>query len=260
LKELGAAFDNGYDTFESANFLALAPQGADTGPSLLQFAERSRAMLSSVLGDVADFGAACKQVVVALRTPEDYYRYLAPFYSEGEHGASMGVHIREGYAHVALYSKYLGDMENTLAHELTHVALMHLSMPQWLEEGLAQMVEHDMTGRAFLEVDAEMAREHKQYWAKHGMDEFWYGDGFSRSGKVQKLSYQLAEILMRLLVEEARPRWFGWVREPQRRFFAFLREASVQDCGRSACEKHLGCGLQDVAAKFLGETASDPGL
>jgi hypothetical protein len=239
LAELGVAFNSGYETFESANFLGLATPADTTGPSLLHFAERCRAMLLSVLGGVTDFGDG-KQVVVALRDSDDYYRYIAPFYSDGEHGRSAGVHIREGYPHVALYSTYLWELENTLAHELTHAALM--------------------TGRALLMVDAEMAREHKRYWSKHGMDAFWRGEGFSRSGKVQQLSYQLAEILVRLLVEEGRPRWFGWVREPQQRFFAFLRGAGADDCGEAACREHLGCGLRDVAARFLGEAAVPPSL
>lgn len=260
LTELAAALDDGYERFESDNFLVLASQEDGHGPPLLQFAERCRAALLSVLSGVTHFDVSCKQVVVALRTPNEYYRYISPFFSAGEHGGSAGVHIRQGYPHVALYSKNLGVLENTLAHELTHVSLLHLSMPQWLEEGLAQMVEHDMTGRALWVVDAEMAREHKHYWGKYGLDEFWRGEGFSRAGKVQKLSYQLAEILVRLLVEEGRPRWFGWVREPQRRFFAFLQDAGVTDCGESACVDHLGFGLPDLAARFLGPGAWSPDL
>jgi hypothetical protein len=201
---------------------------------------------------VTDFGELGKQVVMVLRNQDDYYRYISLYFPEGEHGGSAGVHIREGYPHVALHGKQMWALENTLAHELTHVSLHHLSMPQWLEEGLAQMFEHDMTGRSLLEVDAEMAGRHKQYWGKHGLCPFWRGEGFSRPGKVQELSYQLAEILVRLLVAESRPRWFGWVREPQRRFFAFLGGANVSDCGEAACREHLGFGLSDLAVKFLG--------
>ena len=260
LTELGGAFGGDYETTESEHFLALTSKSDATGPPLLRFAERCRGALLSVLDGVADFSTDCKQVVVILRTPADYYRYIAPFFPEGEHGGSGGIHIRVGYPHVALYGKQLWALENVLAHELTHVSLLHLSMPQWLEEGLAQMVEHDMTGRALLVVDGEMAERHKRYWGKHGLDEFWRGEGFSRPGKVQELSYQLAEILVRLLTEEGRPRWFGWVREPQLRFFAFLRGAGADDCGEAACREHLGCGLRDVAARFLGVAAAPPGL
>jgi hypothetical protein len=140
-----------------------------------------------------------------------------------------------------------------------YISLYHLSMPQWLEEGLAQMFEHDVTGSSPLEVDAEMARRQKRYWGRCGLDGFWRGEVFSRRGKVQELSYQLAEILVRLLVEEGRPRWFGRVREPQRRLLAFLREASMSDCGEAACREHLGVALSDLAARFLGPGSWSPG-
>lgn len=257
LAELGAALDRDYETVESEHFLILASKMDALGPPLLPFAERCRTVLLSGLAGVTDF-ADGKRVVLMLRTPDDYYRYIDPFYPDGEHGGSIGVHLRTGYPHVALYGKQLWSLEQTLAHELTHVSLLDLAMPQWLEEGLAQMVEHDMTGRALLVVDGEMADRHKRHWGEHGMDDFWYGDGFSRSGEVQELSYQLAEILVRLLVEEGRPRWFGWVREPQRRFFAFLRGARADDCGAGACREHLGCELRDVAARFLGTSAAPP--
>jgi len=260
LAELGPALGGGYEVIESDNFLALAAGADEIGSRLVQFGERCRAAMLSALGGVADFEGLGKQLVVALRTRDHYYRYIAPHYPDGEHGGSVGVHIREGYPHVALHGKQLWALENTLAHELTHVALHHLSMPQWLEEGLAQMFEHDMTGRQLLEVDAEMAGRHKRYWGKHGLDELWRGDGFSRPGKVQELSYQLAEVLVRLLVEEGRPRWFGWVRGPQRRLFAFLRGASASDCGEAACRDHLGLGLSDLAARFLGPGDWSPGL
>ena len=260
LAELGQALGGGYEPVEYDHFLALTPQADATGRPLLQFAEQCRAALLSVLEGVADFEGRGKQVVVALRNRDDYYRYISLYFPEGKHGGSAGIHIREGYPHVALHGKQLSLLENTLAHELTHVSLHHLAMPQWLEEGLAQMVEHDMTGRSLLVVNTEMAGRHKRYWGKHGLDEFWGGRGFARPGKVQELSYQLAEILVRLLIEEARPRWFGWVREPQRRFFAFLRGASVSDCGEGASTQHLGFGLSDLAARFLGPGSWSPSL
>src|SRR5262249_41508680 len=146
----------------------------------------------------------------------------------------------------------LALLENTLAHELTHASLSHLSLPQWVEEGLAQMFEHDMTGRSLLLVNEEMAREHKRYWKKHNLDLFWRGEGFSRPDKGQRLSYQLAEMLLRLLCEDHRPRWFGLDKGPQRRFFAFLCEADASDCGEAAAREHLRFGLGELAARFLG--------
>jgi len=260
LAELGQALGGEFEIVEGDHFLTLTHMANGNGNSILHFAEHCRAALRSILAGEANFEGLGKQVVVTLRDANEYYRYISPYYSDGEHGSSAGVHIRQGYPHVALHGKHLWLLENTLAHELTHVALRHLSMPQWLEEGLAQMVEHDMTGRSLLSVGTEMAGRHKRYWGKHGMDEFWRGDGFSRPGKVQELSYQLAEILVRLLVEDSRPRWFGLVRKPQQRFFAFLQGAKVADCGEGACTDLLGFGLSDLAGRFLGQGSWSPTL
>src|SRR5262249_29986025 len=150
--------------------------------------------LQTILGSVAKFAAPGKQVAIAVNDDEEYYRYVSPFYSEGEYGGSSGLHIREGYPHIALHGNALWVLEDTYAHELTHAGLHHLSMPQWLEEGLAQMFGHDMTGRGQMQLTTETAATHKRYWGKKGLDAFWRGEGFSRPGKVQGLCYQLAEI------------------------------------------------------------------
>ncbi len=263
LRELGWALGGGYETVESRNFLALAPEAQGIGRLLLLFAERCRAALRSILGEVADFDRFGKPVVVVPKNRQDYYRYISLYYPEGEHGASAGVHVRDGYPHVALHRSQLLAMENALAHELVHVALHHLSMPQWVEEGLAQMFQHDMmhsemyVDREF-RVNAEMAERHKRYWADQGLQTFWCGKAFNMPGKEQRLSYELAELLVRMLVDDSRPRWFRRVREPQRRFFAFLRAASESDGGEAASRKHQGLGLGDLAARFLGPGSWSP--
>lgn len=262
LLELGRALGGGYETVESRHFLALAPGARGIARPLVSFAQRCRATLRSVLGDVADFDTFGKPVVVVLEGRGVYYRYISRYDPEGEYGLSIGMHIRNGFPHVAMHGRYLWDLERTLAHELTHVALHHLSMPLWQEEGLAQMFPHDMTPRPMdwaFQVDAETADRHKRYWGEHGLNAFWRGEGFSSSDKAQGLSYELAEILVRLPVDDSRPRWFGRVREPQRRFFAFLRAASESDCGEAASREHLGFGLVgDLAARFLGPGSWSP--
>ena len=259
LTQIAKAVDPKFALAESDEFLILAPN-SESAAGLNWFAEKCWVRMRNVLGSVAQPSSKGKHVVVAFQEADDYFRYISPSFPEGEHGSTAGLQIREGYSHIVLHGQHQWMMENVLAHESTHAALQHLEMPQWIEEGLAQMFEHDMTGRGLLELDAEIAQRHKRYWTKHGMDEFWRGEGFSRAGKVQELTYQLAEILMRLLVEDARPRWFGWVREPQQRFFLFLQEANEVDCGEEACRECLGFELRDLAARFLGEGDWSPSL
>jgi hypothetical protein len=252
LEKLGPALGRAYRVSESENFLLLAPQNELSGSSLLHFGEKCRQSLSALFDEIVEFNVSGKQVVLALKNGDDYYKYLSSFFPEGHHGGSAGIHIREGYPHIALSGTKLELLENTLAHEMTHASLFYLTLPQWIEEGLAQMFEHDMTSRALLQVNEAMARRHKRYWNKYGLEPFWRGEGFSQTGSVQALCYELAEILVRLLIEEYRPRWFGWNKEPRRRLFAFLREASAADCGQAAARMHLGLGLTEIAAWFLG--------
>lgn len=257
LADLGDALGR-YQILESEHFQVLAPVGGD-GPRLLGYAERSRSALLVGFRGVTRFELPGKQVVVLFDTPDEYYRYIARFYPEGEFGGSAGVHIRDGYPHVALTGKLGWALDICLAHELTHVSLLHLAMPQWLEEGLAQMVEYDIATRAPLLVTTELADRHKRYWQASRLSNFWHGGGFSKRGEVQELSYQLAEILVRLLFDEFRPRWFGWVQEPRDRLLTFLKAAEQPDGGEAACREHLGFGLADLASKFLGPSTSGNG-
>src|SRR5262249_5828808 len=147
LTHLGNELNPPYEIAESDGFLLLGPMEDSDPHSLAWFAEKCRERLLSVLAGVANFDIPGKQVVIAFREQEEYYRYISAYYPEGQFGGSAGMHIRAGYPHVTIYGKLLWVLENSLAHELTHVALHLRSMPQWLEEGFAQMVEHDMTGR-----------------------------------------------------------------------------------------------------------------
>jgi hypothetical protein len=251
LAALGDALGGGYGVVESGRFLVFAPESHGYCDQLLRCAGRCRIVLTSLLGDVAAFDDARKELIVALRSRSEYYSYICFYDPDGEHGESGGVHIREGHAHVALHGIHMQERERVLAHELTHVALHHLRMPQWIEEGLAQLAERSVTGREPLDVDEALALAHKRHWSEHGLEPFWRGDGFSAPDRLQQRCYELAGILVRLLVEDARPRWFGG-EERRARFLGFLRAARDADGGEAAAREHLGIGLGDLAGRFLG--------
>ncbi len=258
LEILRAALGGDYWLEESEHFLVLASEGY--AESLLYHAERCRHELLAKLPEVVAFASPGKQVVLALASRESYYAHLAVYYPDGHYGDSSGMHVREGYPHIALWCADLTQLERTVAHEMTHAALTGLSLPQWVEEGLAQMFEQDVAGPTGFAVNEEQAREHKRFWKKHGLEMFWRGEGFHRPDKGQRLSYQLAEILLRLLSSEYRPRWLGLDQGPRRRLLAFLREASASDCGREASREHLGVDLGELASRFLGPGDWSPRL
>jgi hypothetical protein len=218
----------------------------------LPAAERCRAALLDTLAGVAEISAPGKMPIVVLDGPDVYYQYLAPYDPEGEFGSSAGVQIREGFPHIALMNCEFFALERTLAHELTHAALVHLSLPLWVEEGLAQMFERSMSADRSALIDNEAGQRHERFWRNHSLNQFWNGAGFHRATPAQRFSYQLAEVLVTLLVEEHRPHWLGLSRHRQQRFFQFLLHADRQDAGEAAAREYLGTSLSDIAAKFLG--------
>lgn len=260
LDELAFAIDPLYEVCESDHFIAVVPRGRDFGTKLLRFAERSRTRLLQVLFDLADFATPGKELVIMLRNQTEYDRYVAVASRNDEATSSIGVHLRAGYPHIALNCFDLDGAENILAHEMTHAALHRLTMPQWIEEGLAQMFEHDMTGRQLLLLNNDLAESHKFHWDNESIQEFWHGSGFHRTDGIQSLNYQLAEILIRLLVQDHQPRWFGWDKSPQQKLATFLRTAKVDDCGARACRKTLGFELGELPARFLGPGDWEPML
>lgn len=249
---LADALDGDYCLHESDQFLLLAPSGSIGGRAILALAKRTRAFLLHSLPGVIHAPGPGKLPLVILADGETYYQYVSVYYGEGHYGSSGGVCIREGYPHIVALGRDMAAVEHTIAHELAHACLTGLGLPLWIEEGLAQIAEHHVTGRGELLLNSDLARQHKRYWRKHGLEVFWRGIGFSRPGKVQELSYQLAETLVRLLCEDYRPQWFGLVRTRHKKLMAFLRDADELDCGQASAEKHLGYGLGTLAAKFLG--------
>lgn len=252
LLRLAEALAPEYELDSSENCLLLSTLEDGAPELLLRLMESSRRALLSILAGVADFRSPGKIVAIVLPNSKAYYTYVSPFYGDGEYGGTAGLHVRQGYPHVVACGRQLSIVQNTIAHEMTHAALAHLSLPLWLEEGLTQMFEQDMTGRQPLLLDGKMAERHRRYWVKNGLNAFWYGMGFSQPGNVQELCYQLSEVLLRLLAGEHRPRWFGLDRSPQRRLLAFLGQADAGDCGQAAAEEYLCMDLSSLAARFLG--------
>jgi hypothetical protein len=252
LNELGRSLGKKFAVHESSRIFFLTDASPKAASLILDRAELFRRELLVRLDGLANFDFPGKIVLIAARWKEDYLRYVSSLGFAGDHESSAGMQIRDGYQRIAMHGDSGENLDSTTAHEMTHLALHGRSMPQWIEEGLAQMIEHDLSGRNELIVDGKMANRHKRYWREFGIDPFWYGEGFSTAGQIQTLSYELAEILMRILFEDHRPRWFGWDSSRVKKLIQFLNEARVEDCGEAASRTHLQKGLQEIAGVFLG--------
>lgn len=252
LEALGPACDAGYRAVQSDRFLLLITGNDGQIDRFLGFAETCHDLLENQLATVADLRVVGKHVVLAFRNVEDYYRYVAGLCPEGEQGGSAAMHIRLGHPHIAVNAADLAQAQISLAHELTHAALQHLGMPLWVEEGLTQMFEHDAGKRWPRLLGPNSGERQRRYWRKYGLESFWSGDGFFAPTRRQGLCYELAETLMRLLIEDHRPRWFGLSRGRRQCLIQFLQTAKYHDAGQSAAVEHLGFGLENLVTKFLG--------
>jgi len=212
---------------------------------MLQFLERSRARLVQTLGDVAWTDGIGKHVVLRFASLDQYYPYIAHFYSEGEHATSGGMFLRNGYAHIAYYEQLTMDSERvTLAHELAHNLVAHLPLPSWLNEALAEAFDADLAGGRFAAVDRELHAEHEAYWNADAIQEFWMGKSF-HVPEGQRVAYSLAQVLLDIINREVRPK-------PEE-FRRFVTQATWHDAGEAAAQEQLEVGLGEIASVFLGE-------
>lgn len=249
-EHLGRAAGEDYAWCEGKQTIVFGPRDDRLYRNLIACGDASQKSLLALLPGIAEFRTPGKLLVLAWEGRDDYYRYVSRFDSDGSYGASAGMHIRGEHAHIALLQVPGDSPLATLAHETTHAALEHLELPIWIEEGLAQMFESDMGSRRPLLLDPEQAKKHRKYWNRNGLDGFWFGDCFQRSGDAQELSYQLAEVLVRLLFSDHRPGWF--IRTKQKQLLAFLAAANRNDGGRDAALEYLDYGIDELAEKFLG--------
>lgn len=241
-----------YRGVESHNFFLVADLELGRRDDLIQHAESCRDCLLSTLGAAASFAAPGKQVILAFGDLKRMYQFSVALFPKGTHGAFSGLYHR-GTLPLILVLDAPG-VSSTLTHELLHAAVPHLDLPIWLEEGLAQSFEVDLGHGQPLLLTLEDARECREFWHNCGLDPFWDGSGFGLPGDIQKQSYRLAWILARLLLDDAKPGFFGFGRDRQRRFIRFVESAKRQDDGSAAYLQVYGHPLRELAQRFLGPT------
>lgn len=260
LAKLKAELGGDYQLLKSRHFILLGAVEREALQRLENFAEAAMSAIRSSIGAVAWGNDPGLRVVMLFGEEDDYYQYISDFYREGTHAKSSGVHISRGYPHVALrYNTELRAGE-TIAHELTHHALNHLTIPPWLNEGIAVVLQKMIGGYsppAYQGTTSsvwgmfsgwtppliwdELAEKHHQFWNEERIQQFWAGTSFHEPGDASQLSYSLAEILVHLLGKN------------HEAFLAFVRSARPEDAGQTAAFDCLDTCLGTAAGTFLGE-------
>ncbi|HEX3623995.1 MAG TPA: hypothetical protein VH280_01070 [Verrucomicrobiae bacterium] len=224
--------------YESDRFSCLSDLGPDITKTLLDYAETVVRIIRSGLKDAAWSRFHGKHVLLFFSDPDDYYAYISYFGPDGTDILTSGVFLRGGYAHIALPYVDTGPAQRTLVHELCHNLLCHLSIPLWLNEGIAVAVEYEMSGGRLI-VDREMADRQRNHWNEINIQSFWSGKSYHVPGDDSELSYRLGHILVHLLAEE-------------RDFVEFVKNADWRDAGQDASQCILNRDLGEVLGGFLG--------
>lgn len=235
--DLGAA----YRLDASDEFFMVSALTTERAREVLAMAENILARIESTLGEAAWKPVYGKHIILLFTEDDDYYQYVSYFNSEGVHPTSGGCLLCGDYVHIAIPHYPQMDLRRVLAHELTHNSLVHLSLPTWLDEGLAQWFDRGFSRSQHTLLEGDLRERHFAFWNSSTIQKFWAGTSFHEPGDSNELSYSLAEILINLLASH------------REHFAAFVRQAQWDDAGQTAALDCLGLDLGSLAGTFLGE-------
>lgn len=249
LLETAATLGGDYEVLRSPNFLLLSSLPQERARRLIQFLERTReSILLRDLPGIAAVSGYGSHVAILFADMESYYSYIAYHYpEEGEFAGNGGIllsgrHGHEGlsYTHFVGYGADLGDTERLAAHELTHNCLVHLPIPLWLNEGIAQMVEMAIVGGLLPAMRPEDRDHHRAVWSDGGIQTFWSGAAVHSPDDSCRLAYELALVLVTTLSRD------------YERFQKFVLAADSADAGEGAARSVYGRSLRELVDHILG--------
>ncbi len=242
---LRSALGNGYMGYESSNCWLVSSQPEATCRRLLVWLEQIRKRIVLMLGQDSARSLHGKCPVLITHDLETYHEYVAAYLPEDENAMSGGMFINHGYGHFVFTFLNMSQAESVLAHELTHALVAHLPLPAWLNEGVAQLCEQQVTGRDTADYD-RIKETLSTYWDAGTIQDLWSGRGFNRQDEGQMQSYHLAKVLTRALIGDVE------------RFRRFLVEAEAADAGAAAVSKHFGLTVGALVTDYLGDGDWEP--
>lgn len=231
---------------ETEHALILSPLGSRVLRATATFIATTRKRITAVLRDLAAFPEGGKSVLLVLHDEDAYYQYVSAYYPDsGEFSFSSGMFINSSVPHFVVPFAELSAIEAVIAHEMTHSALSHLTLPRWLDEGLAVNTEQRLTGvPRLIYTPQEMHEKHLRYWGAAEMQQFWTGESFFRTDDGNLLSYELARILVAHLSAD-------WDR-----FARFVIHAQREDGGGLAAREHMSVELGALVCALLEQPFS----
>lgn len=240
IMQLGEELGGSYQVGQSEEFILLSELDSESGVKVLTFAEATLKRIEDSLKDAAWKGKG-KHVILLFSEDDDYYQYLSFYLREGINPPMGGCLIQRGYVHIVVWDQHNATVRRILAHELAHNCVVHLRLPLWLNEGIAQLFGRAAAVYPHVILDHELRDRHLAFWNPDNIQKFWSGVSFKEPGESVTLSYSLAEIMTKLLLESKED------------FGAFVRAAKWHDAGQTAALECMGVNLGEVVGTFLGE-------
>ena len=261
LEQLRNDLGGRYAVMVAEEVAILSDQLPETAGWLVRYAQSVMVSIREALGYAAWRGERRTHPILVFSEQDDYYQYISRFCPDGEQATSGGMCIGTGYPHIVLFSHNETDAANGLVHELTHECVMHLSLPLWVNEGVAMTLQRSIApapappGQGVQEAAfaatlnwtpplmwRELKERHLDFWDEERLQSFWAGTSFYVPGDSNELSYSLAEVFIKLLAEG----------KEKVHLEGFLEHARVEDAGQTAALDILATDLGEIAGTFLG--------
>ncbi len=241
LEHLRVALGHGYLVRSEGSALLLSALPANVAAATLAFVNKTVQRILQVLDGVAASPEWGNDILIVFDEAESYYRYVSHYYPEdGEFATSSGMYLNHGCGHFVTVRADLRSVEPVIAHELTHACLSHLTIPAWLNEGLAVNTEFRLCPPPQPTASPrQLHARHRKFWQPKLIQEFWSGKSFLRSDEGNELSYDLA----RVLVSQFAADWD--------QFRQFALAADVADSAAASANEHLGIDLGAAVCAVL---------
>jgi hypothetical protein len=232
-----------YEIIDTERFVVVSGVKSEQGDLLAGALERALTRVLTRLAGAAKHREFPRHLAIVFHDQRLFLEYVAGFYPDfGEFGIPGAVYVPAGLGQSLIAPGPTEGVEASITHETTHMALQHLDLPRWLDEGLAVNMEIAYHFRRSMRFDREHVEEHRSYWTPERVARFWAGETFYDQDEGQPLSYALAEFLLGALPGE------------ESEIMDFIRAAKADDAGFAAASEILGVDLDELAAPL---TCSD---
>lgn len=239
LDALAEALDNGYNLYDTGDFLFLTQQNRKDAVELLKTMAALVKKIDGHFAGLRSLPAEWPLVVVEFEGADKFWHYASHYFPPGSYAAAGAMMIPDDYPLVVMPPHHEEAAPPVLAHELSHLLRALSNLPLWVEEALA--IRSEAFTASHLTLGDMHERGSAWRWSEDDIQLFWAGKAFFAPGEMQPASYRLAKSLL----DSVTVSWEDFV--------AFCGAAKHEDAGLAAAREHLGVDLGELAGELLGE-------